>query len=110
VGGNHRLLSLGPPGGEEPFAQVLGERGEQRCEANAVALGVAVTDCALADVLPGEAADDLLGPRAGVGEQRDERAVTRARELVADLFDFGGEEDVRLARADSGACVRWRRG
>jgi hypothetical protein len=34
-----------------------------------MALGVAVADRALADVLPGEPADDLFGPRTGVGEE-----------------------------------------
>jgi hypothetical protein len=53
----------------------------------AVALGVDVADRLLADVVPGEAADDLLRPRAGVGEHENERAIAEV-EFRADLLDL----------------------
>jgi hypothetical protein len=86
----HRPIAARPTRREEPLVQVLFERLQQRRMPGPAALGIDVADRLLADVVPGEAADDLLGSGPAVGQCGDEGAVSEVSELDADSFDVRG--------------------
>ncbi len=62
-----------------------------------MAFGVDVPDRLLADVAPGEPAEDLFGSRPGVGEHGYECPIAELVELGADLLYLCGQEDARLS-------------
>jgi hypothetical protein len=102
----HRTRGGRPAGGEEPLRQVVGQRPQQRRDA--VALGVLVADRVLADVAPGEAADDLLGTGPRVREDGDQGAVAGRAVRGSPRPRVAGRYAAR-GRARSGASSRWRR-